>query len=229
MANPTYPLDRRVLEILVNRFNMKKDFDFNAEVIATPDAYRRFSNVIADAAWEYYSNGNDREQRPEDYDPLEVITWKRVFGQIESDSSCGARTLKQIAHALEYDNWTILMQCLDAEYADLEDGGYREETKIVKVDALVENLRVDDELDVVWVKGDESEAKIQLTYLGRNRFRVNAKQNCSFEPGDEFVAQRFTMDRPVCVEDVRRGNTYLGTYHGVGRITRVTPIRKERE
>jgi hypothetical protein len=58
---------------------------------------------------------------------------------------------------------------------------------------------------------------------------VNAKKNCSFEPGDEFVAQRFTMDRPVYAEDLRRGNTYLGTYHGVGRIIRVTPIRKVRE
>ncbi|MBQ8804989.1 MAG: hypothetical protein IJZ68_00785 [Bacteroidaceae bacterium] len=225
---PKYPLDRRILELILNDTGTTNHVNLDADIKATGRVFEHISQIVATEAWSYASGGMPYNQSTNDYTQLDKNTWKRVFGHNNMDAGkeCSGKTLKQIAHYLEYPNWENLIENLEEDYAHFKRKGRisneDEKSLFITSDQETQGLKFEDRLEVTWDKGKRGIGCVKLTYLGYNRFRVNAKYNCSLEPGCEFSAKSLTIGLPFIIE-LRGGQTYSS---GVN-ITKI--IRKKRE
>lgn len=223
MPNPTYPLDRRILELIIHDLGMESKVCLDAESKASSSTYDEIAIIIANKAWAYASRPGDK--RTKEYNPLDRITWERIFGQISSKSKCSIRTLQQIAHALEYRNWDYLMECIEDDYHNIiERGigrGHYASRISVSSNNTYHNISEGDKVVIIWDKYHRGIARAELTYLGNNRYRVDDRENCKLEPGDEFICEDYRL-QSLYFTNIIRGGEYIGAYHGEGMLKRIT-------
>jgi hypothetical protein len=222
MPNPTYPLDRRILELIIHDLGMESKVCLDAESKASSSTYDEIAIIIANKAWAYMSRPGDK--RTKEYDPLDRITWERIFGQLSSKSKCSIRTLQQIAHALEYRNWDDLMKCIEDDYHNIiERGigrGHYASRISVSSNNRCHNIIEGDKVDLIWDKYHKGIARAELTYLGNNRYRVDDRENCKLEPGDEFICEDHMLTS-LHFTNLIRGGESIGKYYGEGMLKRI--------
>ncbi|MBQ1178722.1 MAG: hypothetical protein IIX50_06785, partial [Bacteroidaceae bacterium] len=118
MANPTYPLDRRVLEIIMVLTETTREVNLDAEAKATNAVFEKISTKVADEAWEMVRGNRNEDERTKVYKPKDPNTWKRVFGHnnMSKGSTIGSETLNQILLFLDYAKWEDVVKDLDNLY-----------------------------------------------------------------------------------------------------------------
>ena len=202
MQNPTYPLDRRILEIIMELTGTTQEVNLDADVKASGDVFKRISQQVADGAWESIQHEYGDAARPKKYKPFHINTWKSVFGHNNHNAGMSPTedTIKQLTLFLDYDNWDELMK-------DLEDRHQRHQARIrrnVTVQIPHQNfseMKLGEELEVYWPKSSdrdemERDAFMRITYVGNGRFSINTVRNCSLEAGETFEI--------VCLEEEQR-------------------------
>lgn len=249
MANPTYPLDRRVLEIIMALTGTTLEVHLDEGKKASSSVYNDISAQVADGAWKAKLKCNPNAVRPKEFDPLHMNTWKRLFGHANTDgsimgegSTAGDDTTRQIVLFLGYERWEDFEAEIDEVYErvvklhqDIQGGV--QDNAVVSVHVQYTNfsyLRPGDELDVYWPKGSgydrPGEAFMKVRYVGNfgaPRFHINAVQNCSLRPGEDFDAQCLEEGKIVRIA-IRRPNTPPVSYSGSNAVTSIKIFRKER-
>lgn len=249
MANPTYPLDRRVLEIIMALTGTTLEVHLDEGKKATSSVYNDISAQVADGAWKAKLKCNPNAVRPKEFDPLHMNTWKRLFGHANSDgsimgegSTAGDDTTRQIVLFLGYERWEDFEKEIDEVYERVVElhqdiQGVVQDNAVVSVHEQYTNfshLRPGDKLEVYWPKGSgydrPGEAFMKICYkgnFGAPRFHINAVQNCSLKAGEDFDAQCLEEGKRVRIA-IRRPNTPPVSYSGSNAVTSIKIFRDER-
>lgn len=254
MANPTYPLDRRVLEIIMALTGTTLEVHLDEGKKATSSVYNDIRAQVADGAWKAKLKCNPNAQRPKEYEPLHMNTWKRLFGHAKSDGSimdegktASDDTTNQILLFLGYKTWEKFELEIDKVYERVVEShqdiqGGVQDNAVVSVhqqhtDLGHLKLKLGDKLEVYWPKGSNYEAPgdafMKIRYMGcigaygAPRFHINAVHNCSLKAGDDFDAH--------CLEEgeiaritIRRPNTPPDSYSSANAVTSIKVYRDER-
>ncbi len=243
MANPTYPLDRRVLEIIMMLTETTREVNLDTEAKATNAVFEKISTKVADEAWEMVRGNRNEDERTKEYKPKDPNTWKRVFGHnnMSKGSTIGPETLNQILLFLDYAKWEDVVEDLDNLYKRVVE----EQQPIRKADDVSEqtpytnfsHLRPGDELDVYWLKSSRydapGEACMKIRYLGSYgtygapKFHINAVQNCSLEAGEDFDAQCLEEGMKIMLTNRRLNNRHRGNYVSGSAVTSIKIFRKK--
>lgn len=243
-TNPTYPLDRRVLEIIMALTETTTDeLNLDVEAMAKGEIWDRMSQRIADGAWEMMKDEYVNKERPKKYKPFHRNTWKSVFGHNNLNAGMvpSKETLEQLLLFLEFENWDDLMDNLD----DLHQCVVVEKRPRCKVEDVsvqtpytsFSHLRPGDELDVYWPKSSKYEAPgeafIKIRYMGcigvygAPKFHINAVQNCSLEAGEDFDAQCLQEGMKVMLTNRRLNNRHKGNYVSGQAVTSIEAFPKK--
>jgi hypothetical protein len=247
MANPTYPLDRRVLEIIMALTGTTLEVHLDEGKKATSSVYDDISAQVADGAWKAKLKHNPNAVRPREFEPLHRNTWKRLFGHANTDgsimgegSTAADDTTRQIVLFLGYERWEDFEAEIDEVYERVVElhqdvqGGVQDNA-VVSVhqqhtDLGHLKLKLGDKLEVYWPKGSNYEAPgdafMKIRYMGcigaygAPRFHINAVHNCSLKAGDDFDAH--------CLEEgeiaritIRRPNTPPDSYSSANAVTSI--------
>ena len=247
MANPTYPLDRRVLEIIMVLTGTTLEVHLDEGKKATSSVYNDISAQVADGAWKAKLKHNPNAVRPREFEPLHRNTWMRLFGHANSDGSVMGKgstatddTTRQIVLFLGYERWEDFEAEIDEVYERVVElhqdvqGGVQDNV-VVSVhqqhtDLGHLKLKLGDKLEVYWPKGSNYEAPgdafMKIRYMGcigaygAPRFHINAVHNCSLKAGDDFDAH--------CLEEgeiaritIRRPNTPPDSYSSANAVTSI--------
>lgn len=245
MAKPTYPLDRRILEIIIELTGTTLEVNFDQGKKATAKTYNDISSQVADGAWEMKLRNNENAKRPTEYEPLHQNTWKRIFGHARSDGSImdegktiSDSTLKQIALFLGYKEWEDFETEIDEvyqrvviEHESVHENIDREEVLSRQMERSgYADLKVGDELEVHWPKSSgydfNGDAFMKIFYLGCGRFRVNAVQNCSLKHGDEFEAVCMEEGEKLYLINLIRNRRPIGYYVSGDKVTSIKKYPK---
>ena len=118
MENPTYPLDRRILEIIMELTNTTIFVNLDAEEKTTGAVFKTISDKIADTVWEMEQKPEVKRENFKIYNPLHINTWKAVFGHknLHEGKTPSDDTIKQLTLFLDYDSWDELMKDLEDRY-----------------------------------------------------------------------------------------------------------------
>ena len=248
MANqqPTYPLDRRILEIIMELTGTTLEVNLDQGKKATAKTYNDISSQVADGAWEMKLRNNENAKRPTEYEPLHQNTWKRIFGHARSDGSImdegktiSDSTLKQIALFLGYKEWEDFETEIDEVYQRVviehglvyENMGAEDVYSTLMERCGYDDLKAGDELEVHWPKSRgydlNGDAFIKISYLGCARFRVNAVQNCSLKHGDEFEVLCIKEGERVYLANLIRNRRPIGSYTGGYKVTSIKKYPKQ--
>lgn len=241
MANPTYPFDQKILELIATLTETDKLVNFENSSKALDSTYEIIREKVSRGAYEYVSGEiRKNDDRPSDYQRVDRNSWKRAFGHndLGKGSECKGKLLIQIPKFLEFDNWDDMMDNLDdLHQCVVVDKRPRRKAEDVSEEMPYTNfshLRPGDELDVYWPKGSgydrPGEAFMKIRYMGNfgnPRFHINAVQNCSLKAGEDFDAQCLEEGKIVRIA-IRRPNTPPVLYSGSNAVTSIEIFRKER-
>ena len=239
--NPTYPLDRRILEIIMELTGTTREVKLDVEAKASGEVFDRISQQIADGAWKIVEDEYVNEERPRKYRPFHINTWKSVFGHnnLNAGMSPTEDTIMQLILFLDYDNWDELMDDLDNLYQCV----VVEKQPVRKADDVSEqtpyssfsHLRPGDELDVYWPKSSKydmpGDACIKIRYMGTYgapKFHINAVQNCSLEAGEDFDAHCLEEGKKIMLTNRQLHYRHKGNYVSGAAVTSINIFRKER-
>lgn len=223
MANPTYPFDRKILELITTLTETDDLVDFKNASKALGSTYEIIREKVSRGAYEYVSGEiKEPDDRPSDYKPTDINSWKRAFGHndLGKGSECKGKLLIQIPKFLEFDNWDDMMDNLDdLHQCVVVDRRPRREAEDVSEEMPYTNfshLRPGDELDVYWPKSSRyetpGEAFMKIRYLGSYgtygapKFHINAVQNCSLEAGEDFDAYCLEEGMKIMLTNRRLNN-----------------------
>ena len=243
MANPTYPLDRRVLEIIMALTETTREVNLDAEAKATNAVFEKISTKVADEAWEMVRGNRIEDERTKEYKPKDPNTWKRVFGHnnMSKGSTIGSETLNQILLFLDYAKWEDVEDDLDELYqrvvVEKQPKGKAEDVSVQTPYTSFSHLRPGDELDVYWPKSSiyeaPGEACMKIRYLGSYgtygapKFHINAVQNCSLEAGEDFDAQCLEEGMKIMLTNRRLNNRHKGNYVSGQAVTSIKVFPKK--
>ena len=242
MQNPTYPLDRRILEIIMELTGTTQEVNLDAEAKASGTVFERISQQIADGAWEMVKDEYVNEERPRRYKPFHINTWKSVFGHnnLHVGKKPTEETLKQLMLFLNCKDWNQLMDDLDDLYQSVvEQRSIRKEddVSVQTPYSSFSHLRPGDELDVYWPKSSRydmpGEACMKIRYMGSYgtygapKFHINAVQNCSLEAGEDFDAQCLEEGMKIMLTNRRLNHRHKGNYVSGAAVTSIKIFRKE--
>ena len=250
MANPTYPLDRRVLEIIMALTGTTLEVHLDEGKKATSSVYNDISAQVADGAWKAKLKHNPNAVRPREFEPLHMNTWKRLFGHANSDGSIMGEgstatddTTRQIVLFLGYERWEDFEVEIDDVYDRVVESKQdiqrevKNESPMSVTSALsyFRGLQPGDEMDVYWPKSDRhdmpGEAFMKIRYLGNfgnPRFHVNAVQNCSLEAGEDFDALCMEEGKLIFLTNRRLGRENKGIYTSGSAVTSIEIFPKKR-
>lgn len=223
MANPTYPtypFDRKILELITTLTETDELVNFESSSKASGETYKLIREKVSRGAYEYVSGEiKEPDDRPSDYKPTDINSWKRAFGHndLGKGSECKGKLLIQIPKFLEFDNWDDMMDNLDdLHQCVVVDKRPRREAEDVSEEMPSTNfshLRPGDELDVYWPKSSRydapGEAFMKIRYVGNfgaPRFHINAVQNCSLEAGEDFDAHCLEEGKTIMLTNRRLNN-----------------------
>ncbi|MBR5148953.1 MAG: hypothetical protein IKV15_07125 [Bacteroidaceae bacterium] len=245
MTKPTYPLDRRILEIIMELTGTTQEVKLDQGKKATSKTYKDISSQVADGAWKMKLRNNENANRPTEYDPLDINTWKRIFGHTRTDGSIMGEgkspsddTLMQIMLYLGYNNWEDFEKEIDEvyqrvviEYKSVHENIDREEVFSRQMERSgYADLKVGDELEVHWPKSSgydfNGDAFMKIFYLGCGRFRVNAVQNCSLKHGDEFEVVCMEEGEKLYLINLIRNRRPIGYYVSGDKVTSIKKYPK---
>lgn len=243
MANPTYPLDRRVLEIIMALTGTTHEVNLDESFKATSAVFERISTQVADEAWEMVRGDKSEDERTREYKPKDSHTWRRVFGHnnMSEGSTISAETLRQILLFLDYAKWEDVEDDLDELYqrvvVEKQPKGKAEDVSEQTPYTSFSHLRPGDELDVYWPKSSKYEAPgeacMKIRYLGSYgtygapKFHINAVQNCSLEAGEDFDAQCMEEGMKIMLTNRRLNNRHKGNYVSGQAVTSIQIFRKK--
>ena len=215
--NITYPLDRRILGLIVKKADAKIDVD-NVNLNATCE-YRRVAKLIS-----------DKGAQGEDYN-MSYQTLKRVFGHTKNKEgkpmTAQNKTLNAIACFLGAKSWNALVGNLDMYEKRIVAAAFPVEvahSQKVNPKNLLTSVRPKDHVEIVWEKED-GPARVKLECIGRGRYRVNALENCSLEYGDELKGVDCYKGFPLRVAELIPRRGLAQRYEGTGRIVDVQITR----
>lgn len=244
MERPTYPLDRRVLEIIMALTGTTLEVHLDEGQKATSSVYKDISAQVADGAWKVKLKCNPNAKRPREFEPLHINTWKRLFGHENMDegSIASKDTTMQIVLFLGYERWTDFEAEINEVYDRVVESKQDIQREVknespMSVTSVLSNFRglqPGDEMDVYWPKSDRhdmpGEAFMKIRYLGNfgnPRFHINAVQNCSLEAGEDFDALCMEEGKMIVLTNRRLGRENKGIYTSGSEVTSVKIFRKE--
>ena len=156
---PTYPLERRVLQLIVDRAGSTIDLD-NVTLTRTKE-YERISNEIIEV---YYA-------RKKQVITFHYQTLKRAFGHTKTNkSNADTKILEAIACYLGYGGWNQLVT---------DD----RRNSINSTKDELQYVKTGDHVTVKWKK-DGLDAEVRLECLVPDKYRVTSAKNISLKYGD---------------------------------------------
>lgn len=156
---PTYPLDRRVLQLIVDRAGSTIDLD-NVTLTRTKE-YERISNEIIEV---YYA-------RKKQVITFHYQTLKRAFGHTKTNkSNADKKILEAIACYLGYDGWNQLVT---------DD----RRNSVNSTEDELQYVKTGDHVTVRWRKVG-LDAEVRLECLVPDKYRVTYANNISLKYGD---------------------------------------------
>jgi hypothetical protein len=241
---PTYPFDRKLLELIMALTETESLVNLDKSSKALGSTYDIISEKVSQGAYEYVSGEiKEAKERPDDYKPTDMNSWKRVFGHndLGKGSKCMGKLLIQIPYFLEFDSWDELMKGLEELHkCVVEEKRPRRKVEEVSVQTpytSFSHLRPGDELDVYWPKSSKYEAPgeacMKIRYLGSYgtygapKFHINAVQNCSLEVGEDFDAQCMEEGMKIMLTNRRLNNRHKGNYVSGQAVTSILIFRKK--
>lgn len=157
---PTYPLDRRVLQLIVDRAGSTIDLD-NVTLTRT----KEYERIAAEIRGKYLVERGEQVK-------FHYQTLKRAFGHTKTKKGSGAdkKILEEIACYLGYDGWNQLV----TDDRRNSVNSTKDELQYVKTG---------DHVTVRWRK-DGLDAEVRLECLVPDKYRVTSAKNISLQYGD---------------------------------------------
>lgn len=211
---PTYPLDRRILELIVRK--AKSSIDLDCVEQTTTGEYIRIAEKISDAAFQKGLNVDMHYQ-----------TLKRVFGHTKTREGmrCSNKTLEAIAYYLGCDGWNKLVSNLRGIYKSkiinpaYADRGLRGSCIIAAKDELA-YVKPNRHVHIKWIK-DNVDAEVSLECIELRTYRVYAVKNASLQYGDILKGVDCYYGFPLRAKELIRTGYLTQRYEGAGIITEV--------
>lgn len=200
---PTYPLDRRVLQLIVDRAGSTIDLD-NVTLTKTKE-YERISKEIIEV---YYARRN------------QVITFhyqtlKRAFGHTQTNNSrIDNRILEAIACYLGYDGWNQLV----TDDRRNSVNSTKDELQYVKTG---------DHVTVRWRK-EGLDAEVRLECLVPDKYRVTSAKNISLKYGDVLSGVDCRKSFSFSARNLIRESSPTMKYDGQSGVLEVIIEKKAR-
>ena len=198
---PTYPLERRVLQLIVDRAGSTIDLD-NVALTKTKE-YERISKEIIEV---YYA-------RKKQVITFHYQTLKRAFGHTKTNASgADKRILEAIAGYLGYDGWNQLM---------IDD---RRDSVNSTKDEL-QYVKTGDYVTVKWRK-EGLDAEVRLECLVPNKYRVTSAKNISLQYGDTLKGVDCRKGFPFSAQNLIRESYPTRRYDGKSGVLEVIIEKK---
>jgi hypothetical protein len=242
---PTYPFDRKILELITTLTETDELVNFENLCRASGATYELIREKVSQGAYENVSGKiRENDDRPWDYQRVDINSWKRAFGHndLGRGSECTGRLLIQIPKFLEFDNWDDMIDNLDdLHQCVVVDRRPRRNAEDVSEETPYTNfshMRPGDELDVYWPKSSRyetpGEACMKIRYMGcigvygAPKFHINAVQNCSLEAGEDFDAHCLEEGETIVLTNRRLNNRHRGNYVSGSAVTSIEIFPKKR-
>lgn len=237
MADPTYPLDRRILEIIMELTGTTQQVNLGAVEKASGAVFKTISTKIADAVWEQETNPDVDRSKVPFYNPLHINTWKAVFGHnnLHATKSPSKDTIKQLTLFLDYDSWDDLMKDLkDRHHRVVVEHQIHRNRNISMQIAQHDfnNMKPGEQLEVSWPpsKGrdkKEGDAFIRITFEGGGRFIINTARNCSLEAGETFEIVCLEEGQKLILNNRMRNNRPIAdkVYLGGNPVVKIKKLK----
>jgi hypothetical protein len=201
---PTYPLDRRVLQLIVDRAGSTIDLD-NVTLTRTKE-YERISNEIIEV---YYA-------RKKQEITFHYQTLKRAFGHTKTKKDSGAdkRILEAIACYLGYDGWNQLV---------IDD----RRNSVNSTEDELQYVKTGDHVTVRWRK-DGLDAEVRLECLVPDKYRVTSAKNISLQYGDTLKGVDCRKGFLFRAQDLIRDGSPTQRYDGKSGVLEIIIEKKAR-
>ena len=200
---PTYPLDRRVLQLIVDRAGSTIDLD-NVTLTRTKE-YERISNEIIEV---YYA-------RKKQVITFHYQTLKRAFGHTKTNkSNADKKILEAIACYLGYDGWNQLV----TDDRRNSVNSTKDELQYVKTG---------DHVTVRWRK-EGLDAEVCLECLVPDKYRVTSAKNISLQYGDSLKGVDCRKGFHFSAHDLIRESDPTQRYDGQSGVLEVIIEKKAR-
>ncbi len=200
---PTYPLERRVLQLIVDRAGSTIDLD-NVALTKTKE-YERISKEIIEV---YYA-------RKKQVITFHYQTLKRAFGHTKTNkSNADKKILEAIACYLGYGGWNQLM---------IDD---RRDSVNSTKDEL-QYVKTGDHVTVRWRK-EGLDAEVRLECLVPNKYRVTSAKNISLQYGDTLKGVDCRKGFPFSAQNLIRESYPTRRYDGKSGVLEVFIEKKAR-
>ena len=229
MPEPTYPLDRRLLEIIKELTGAS--ITLTPAVHGADSDYEKIRQKVSLLAWDSMHKTTDvRPEKPEaEFKKFDRNTWKRIFGhanlkQGAKPMKASEHVLKQIALFVGYDSWDELIENIEEEHQRIVVE--HNSPRLVKscIETRDDSILVGDRLYVEWKKSEGGIAWMKVEEIRKGTFCVKSRDNCKLEIGDTFESNRFTLGSQLFLKHLMRREKPYGDYKGSGYVTKVEKI-----
>lgn len=210
---PTYPLDRRILELIVKK--AKSSIDLDCVEQTTTGEYIRIAEKISYAAFQKGLKVDMHYQ-----------TLKRVFGHTKTKEGmrCSNKTLEAIAYYLGCDGWNKLISNLRGIYkSKIINPEYARSfgaSSIVAAKDELAYVKPNNHVTIKWIKGNV-DAEVSLECVELRTYRVYAVKNASLQYGDILKGVDCYYGFPLRAKELIRTGCLTQRYEGIGIITEV--------